>query len=88
MRRKITNLDDVHSYEANQLVEWLIKNVGPEVLQLSSTWHRAGYNWQLHLESVFDDDTGYVIKEDIYVQFDARIVKRAQMTWFKLRWMA
>lgn len=79
VRRKLTNLDDVHSSEANQLVEWLIKNVGPEVLVLSDTWYRAGYNWKLYLD-------GDVIKENIYVKFDARTVNRAQMTWFRLRW--
>jgi hypothetical protein len=33
-------------------------------------------------------DNVFTGKKLVYVQFDARKIKRAQMTWFRMRWAA
>ena len=73
MRRKeIKNLNGLNSADANELVDWLVKNVGP--VRYSTRKHIIGVSWTI--SHVF---------HNYYVEFDARKVKPEQMTWFRLK---
>lgn len=74
MRRKeIKNLNGLYSADANELVVWLVKNVGP--VRYSTYKFVIGESWTL--SRAFDN---------YYAEFDARKVKPEQMTWFRLKW--
>lgn len=72
-RKKIKNLSGLDSQDVDELVDWMVKNIGP--VRYSTRKNIKGESWTLsHVFLSF------------YVEFDARKVKREQMTWFRLKW--
>jgi len=73
LRKNVKDLSGLYSQDAAELVYWLVKNLGP--VRYSTRKHILGESWSL--------SRGLL---SYYVEFDARKVKREQMTWFRLKW--
>lgn len=71
--KEIKNLNGLYSEDATELVDWLVKNISP--VRYSTHKLIIGESWTL--------SRGFL---NYYVEFDARKVKREQMTWFRLKW--
>lgn len=92
MCRKLTNLEATISPETDELIKWLEKNVGPliddkTVYYKKTLFYIQGDGWKIYIRDERIDNV-FTGKKLVYVQFDARKIKRAQMTWFRMRWAA
>jgi|688.fasta_scaffold394900_4 hypothetical protein len=86
VRRKLTNLERIVSPETDELIKWLEKNVGL-LIDDKTLYYRQGDGWMMYIRDERIDNV-FTGKKLVYVQFDARKIKRAQMTWFRMRWAA
>jgi len=85
-RKKIKDLKNYKSPEFNDLLQWLINTIGPESTSLFSSGNeRIGIGWYLGRSMLKKDKSGNFYF-DWYVEFDARKLKRKQLTWFRLKW--
>ena len=86
MRRKqVKDLIEYNGPEYTELQEWLIKHFGPiDDHEFWSNDYITGKGWAMIKRYKWND---YGRETEWYVEFDARKLKRAQMTWFRLKWM-
>ena len=84
-RKKIRSLISYDSPECAEMVQWLERNVGPENPH-HFHW-KMGENWVLYIETIYDRDYNKPPYIQWWVEFDARKIRRAQMTWFRLAWL-
>ena len=86
MRRKqVKDLIEYNSPAYIELQEWLIKHFGPPTPNVFLyTDYVFGKDWALFKRYHWNENTRETIW---FVEFDARCLKRSQMTWFRLKWL-
>lgn len=83
--KKIIDLESFESKEYIELQDWLVKNVGEIIEDYIFITSRTGNGWVVYSKHKYDR-IRYIFYTEWYVSFDARRIKRPQMTWFRLKW--